>query len=74
MSSNDVIARLDAAVRALGEVDVFALPDDALRDHLSELSSALCQVDAHLARLADAVRSRGYSIIEESLAADRVAA
>lgn len=74
MSSNDVIARLDAAVSALGDVDVSRLSDDALRDHLAELSSALCQVDAELARLAEAVRSRGYAIVEQALLEEPVAA
>lgn len=67
MSSNEVIARLDAAITALGDVDVSGLSDDTLRSQLTQLSSALCQVDAQLARLAEAVRARGYAIIEESL-------
>jgi hypothetical protein len=67
MSSNEVIARLDAAISALGDVDVSGLSDDTLRNQLTQLSSALCQVDAQLARLAEAVRARGYAIIEEAL-------
>lgn len=67
MSSNDVIARLGAAVSALGDVDVSGLSDDTLRDHLDELSVALCEVDAQLARVADAVRARGYAIVEAAL-------
>lgn len=74
MSSKDLITRLGAAVNALNDVDLFALPDDALRDHLTELSSALCQVDAELARLAEAVRARGYTVIEEPDSAQPVAA
>lgn len=61
------MARLDAVVSALGDVDVSGLSDEALRDHLAELSSALCQVDAQLARLAEAVRARGYTIVEQQL-------
>lgn len=61
--------RLDAAVRALGGVDVSGLSDDALREEIGELSLALCQLDAQLARLAEAVRARGYAIVEDQLAA-----
>jgi hypothetical protein len=49
-------------------VDVSGWSDDALRSHLAELSSALCAVDAQLARLADAVRAKGYAIVEKALA------
>jgi hypothetical protein len=35
-----------------------------MRGHLDELSAALCQVDDQLARLADAVRSRGFRVAE----------
>jgi hypothetical protein len=58
------IARLRAAVSALGTVDVSAWDDDALTDHLEELSAALCAVDAQLTRLTDAVRARGFRISE----------
>jgi hypothetical protein len=68
MSTNDVIARLDAAVCALGDVDVSAWSDDALRAHLVELSAALCHVDAELARVADAVRAKGYAVVETAMA------
>jgi len=64
MSTNDAIDRLQAASRALGEVDLADWPDAALCTHLDELSAALCQVDAHLARLAEAVRARGYRVAE----------
>ena len=64
MSTNDVIARLNAAIRALGEVDLTDWSDTALRGHLDELSEALCQVDGHLARLAEAVRARGFRVAE----------
>ncbi|HZN74576.1 MAG TPA: hypothetical protein VFC00_23155 [Micromonosporaceae bacterium] len=64
MSTKEVIARLDAAVCALGDVDVSGWSDDALRNHLTELSAVLCQVDAQLARLADAVRNRGFAVQE----------
>ncbi len=67
MSSNEVMVRLEAAVRALGEADVSGLPEDALREHLAELSAALCEIDAQLARLAEAVRARGFAVVEETL-------
>ena len=64
MSTKEAIGRLEAAIRALGEVDLADWPDATLRAHLDELSAALCQVDAHLARLAEAVRARGYRVAE----------
>ncbi len=64
MSTNDAIARLDAAVSALGDVDVSAWSEDALKDQLGDLSAALCRLDASLSRVADAVRKRGLRIEE----------
>src|SRR5204862_6647390 len=64
MSTNEAIDRLEAAIRALGEVDLTDWSDSTLHTHLDELSAALCEVDAHLARLADAVRARGYRVAE----------
>ena len=64
MSSNDAIARLDAAVSAVGDVDVSSWDDTVLRDHLDELSVTLCRLDAQLSRVADAVRARGFRIAE----------
>jgi hypothetical protein len=64
MSSNEVITRLRAAVSALGDVDVSGWDDTALNDCLAELSSALCEVDAELSRVADAVRARGFRVVE----------
>lgn len=68
MSTNEAIARLDAAVSALEGVDVAKWSDDALRSTLSELSVALCALDATLARVADGVRARGLRV-EEPVAA-----
>ncbi|WP_436537056.1 hypothetical protein [Actinoplanes sp. HUAS TT8] len=62
------IARLRAAVRALGDVDVSGWDDATLTDHLDELSQALCGLDAELSRVADSVRARGFRI-DEQLAA-----
>lgn len=64
MSSNDAIARLDAAVCALGDVNVSAWSEDTLKDQLGELSTALCALDALLSRIADEVRARGLRIEE----------
>ncbi len=58
------ITRLDAAARALGGVDLADWSDATLRGHLEELSAALVQVDGQLARLADAVRARGFRVTE----------
>ena len=64
MSSNDAIVALRAAGSALGDVDVSGWDDTALNDHLAELSSALCEVDAELSRVSDAVRARGFRVVE----------
>src|SRR5689334_21215742 len=58
------IARLRAAVRALGDIDVSGWDDATLTEHLDELSRALCGLDAELSRVADAVSSRGFRIDE----------
>jgi hypothetical protein len=64
MRSNDSILRLRAVVSALVEVDISGWDDTALNDHLAELSSALCEVDAELSRVAEAVRARGFRVVE----------
>src|SRR3954471_3409179 len=58
------IARLRAAVRAMGEVDVSGWDDTALTEHLDELSATLCALDAQVTRVAEAVRARGFRIAE----------
>jgi hypothetical protein len=60
----EAIARLRSAVRAMDEVDVADWDDGALTDHLEELSATLCAIDAQVARVADAVRARGFRISE----------
>ncbi|GIE29207.1 hypothetical protein Ait01nite_022520 [Actinoplanes italicus] len=62
------IARLRAAARALGDVDVAGWDDATLTDHLDDLSRVLCTLDAELARVADAVRARGFRIAEPKAA------
>jgi hypothetical protein len=64
MRSNEAIEALRAAGNALGDVDVSGWEDSALTNHLTDLSSALCELDAQLSRVADAVRARGFRIEE----------
>ncbi len=64
MSSNEAIVALRAAGSALGDVDVSGWDDTALTDQLAELSDALCQLDAQLSRVAEAIRARGFRIAE----------
>ncbi|MFC7548869.1 hypothetical protein [Plantactinospora sp. GCM10030261] len=64
MSTNEAITRLGVAVSALGDVDVSAWSDDMLKDQLTELSSALVELDAVLSRVADGIRARGLRIEE----------
>ncbi|MFI7437617.1 hypothetical protein [Micromonospora haikouensis] len=68
MSTNEVMARLGAAVNALGDVDVSAWSEDTLKEQLGDLSTALVTLDALLSRVADEVRARGLRI-EEPVAA-----
>jgi hypothetical protein len=68
MSAKEAIVRLEAAISALGDLDVSSWSDDTLRGHLDEISAVLCQVDAELSRLADAVRARGFRVEEPALA------
>ncbi|MDG4820329.1 hypothetical protein O7635_00385 [Asanoa sp. WMMD1127] len=68
MSTNEAITRLGAAVSALGDVDVSAWSEEALREQLGELSVNLCALDALLAKVADGVRARGLRIEEPAAA------
>ncbi|HEX6500085.1 MAG TPA: hypothetical protein VF054_13785 [Micromonosporaceae bacterium] len=69
MSTNEAIMRLETAVTALADVDVSVWPETALRSHLDELSRVLCQVDAELSRVAEAVRARGFRVEESYVGA-----
>jgi hypothetical protein len=73
MSTNDALARLGAAITALEDVDVTALPEAALSEQITQLASILYQLDEQLSRVAEAVRGRGFSI-EDVLAAESVSA
>jgi len=64
MRTNEAIARLGDAVKAMDDVDLSDWSDAMLKGHLDELSTVLCQVDGHLARISDAVRARGFRIEE----------
>ena len=64
MSTNEVMSRLEAAVSALGDVDVSAWSEDTLKEQLGELSAALVALDTLLSRVADEVRARGLRIEE----------
>jgi hypothetical protein len=64
MSTNEAIVRLDAAVSALGDVNVSAWSEDTLKDQLGELSTVLCALDAVLSRVADEIRARGLRVEE----------
>ncbi|WP_089005614.1 hypothetical protein [Micromonospora viridifaciens] len=64
MRTNEEMARLQAAVSALGDLDVSAWPEAALKDQLGQLSAALVALDALLTRVADDVRARGLRIEE----------
>ncbi|MEU3455687.1 hypothetical protein ABZ671_19110 [Micromonospora sp. NPDC006766] len=64
MRTNDEMVRLQAAVSALGDVDVSAWSEDTLKDQLGDLSATLVALDALLTRVADEVRARGLRIEE----------
>ncbi|WP_189045895.1 hypothetical protein [Micromonospora sonchi] len=64
MRTNEVMARLEAAVNALGDVDVSAWPEDTLKERLGELSAALVALDTSLSRIAEGVRARGLRVEE----------
>ncbi|MBX7265564.1 hypothetical protein KIF24_05575 [Micromonospora sp. Llam7] len=64
MRTNEGLARLEAAVSALGDVDVSAWPEDTLKEQLGELSAALVALDTSLSRIADEVRARGLRVEE----------
>ncbi|NES28968.1 hypothetical protein GCE86_19565 [Micromonospora terminaliae] len=64
MRTNDEMSRLQAAVSALGDVDVSAWSEDALKEQLGELSAVLVTLDTLLTRVADEVRARGLRIEE----------
>ncbi|MEV6695416.1 hypothetical protein AB0M35_28515 [Micromonospora sp. NPDC051196] len=64
MRTNEEMARLGAAVSALGDIDVSAWPEDTLKERLAELSAALVALDTSLSRIAEGVRARGLRVEE----------
>ncbi|TCB95830.1 hypothetical protein E0H26_18715 [Micromonospora zingiberis] len=64
MRTNEEMARLEAAVSALGDIDVSAWPEDTLKEQLAELSAALVALDMSLSRIAEGVRARGLRVEE----------
>ncbi len=62
------ISRLRVAALALEDVDVSGWDDVTLNDHLDDLSKVLCTLDSELARVAEAVRARGFRIEEPQAA------
>ncbi|MEH1101704.1 hypothetical protein [Micromonospora sp. CPCC 205561] len=64
MRTNEVMSRLEAAVSALGDVDVSAWSEDTLKEQLGDLSAALVTLDTTLSRVAEEIRARGLRIEE----------
>ncbi|MGK5521241.1 hypothetical protein ACSNN9_18065 [Micromonospora sp. URMC 107] len=64
MRTNEVMSRLEAAVSALGDVDVSAWSEDTLKEQLGDLSAALVALDRGLSRVAEEIRARGLRIEE----------
>ena len=64
MGTRDVMDQLHAAIAALGEEDVRALPEATLTEQIDQLVSVLHQLDAHLTRVANAVLARTFAISE----------
>ncbi len=52
--------QLHAAIVALEEEDVRALPESTLTDQIDQLVAILHQLDRHLTRVANAVLSRSF--------------
>ncbi len=67
MRTNESIARLADVARAMDDVDLTEWSDDMLQGHLDELSTVLCRVDGQLARIADAIRARGFRVEEPAV-------
>jgi hypothetical protein len=56
--------QLHAAIIALEDEDVRALPEAKLTEQIDQLVAILHQLDKHLARVASAVLSRSFSVAE----------
>jgi hypothetical protein len=60
MSTKDVMDQLHAAIIALEDEDVRALPEATLTDQIDQLVAMLHVLDRHLGRVANAVLSRTF--------------
>jgi len=69
MSTKDVMEQLHAAIIALEEEDVQALPEPLLTEQIDQLVAILHQLDSHLTRVANAVLSRAFTVSEVPIAA-----
>jgi hypothetical protein len=56
--------QLEAAIAALGEEDVRALPEALLTEQIDQLVVILHQLDSHLTRVANAVLARAFTVSE----------
>jgi hypothetical protein len=64
MGTRDAMDQLHAAIAALGEEDVRALPDAKLTEQIDEVVAALQQLDIHLTRVANTVLARTFTMSE----------
>ena len=56
--------QLSAAIIALEDEDVRALPDATLTEQIDQLVAMLQQLEGHLARVANAVLARSFTVSE----------
>ena len=61
--------QLHAAIAALEEEDVRALPEATLTEQIDQLVAMLHVLDGHLNRVANAVLARSFDQVEELAAA-----
>ena len=59
--------QLHAAIAALGEEDVRALPESILTEQIDQLVAVLHELDSHLTRVANAVLARTFPMTEAVL-------
>ncbi len=62
MSTKDVMDQLHAAITALEDEDVRALPEARLTEQIDQLVAMLHQLDGHLNRVANAVLARSFEL------------
>ncbi|MGE5828170.1 MAG: hypothetical protein ACM30G_07355 [Micromonosporaceae bacterium] len=64
MGTRDVMDQLHAAITALEDEDVRALPEATLTEQIDQLVAILHQLDSHLTRVANAVLARSFTVSE----------